>query len=200
MSRRHALVTGANRGLGREFARQLLAAGDHVVAACRHPGKATALNALAGEHPGRLHVLPLDLAQPRTHQELARELPLVLGDDARLGLHSTAMRFRDRGKLWISGFYVATVLLWLYAGVGMAMDWPYYVVLAAIAAHFTWQMSVFSIQRPDRSFMLFRSNMAVGVMMVALTTGSSITAISVGSGMFVGLSRYITSPFALVIR
>ncbi|TWG93655.1 NAD(P)-dependent dehydrogenase (short-subunit alcohol dehydrogenase family) [Luteimonas sp. J16] len=86
MSRRHALVTGANRGLGLEFARQLLAAGDHVVAACRHPGKATALNALAGEHPGRLHVLPLDLAQPRTHQELARELPLVLGDDARLGL------------------------------------------------------------------------------------------------------------------
>ncbi|TWT19290.1 SDR family oxidoreductase [Luteimonas marina] len=83
---RHALVTGANRGLGLEFVRQLLTAGDHVVAACRQPGRATALNTLAGEHPGRLHVLPLDLANPKSHAELARELPLVLGDDGRLGL------------------------------------------------------------------------------------------------------------------
>ena len=59
---RTALVTGANRGIGLEFVRQLLARGDHVVAACRHPGKAAALNSLAGEHPGRLHVLPLDVA------------------------------------------------------------------------------------------------------------------------------------------
>lgn len=75
---RRSLVTGANRGLGLEFARQLLAAGDHVVATCRHPGKANALNQLAGEHPGRLHVLPLDVAEPKTHAELARELPLVV--------------------------------------------------------------------------------------------------------------------------
>lgn len=57
-----------------------------MVATCRQPGRATALNALAGEHPGRLHVLPLDLAQPRSHRELASELPLVLGDDGRLDL------------------------------------------------------------------------------------------------------------------
>lgn len=82
---RHALVTGANRGLGLEFVRQLLARGERVIAACRHPGKATALNTLAGEHPGRLHVLPLDVAQPKSHAELARELPLVLGDDDETG-------------------------------------------------------------------------------------------------------------------
>ena len=75
---RRSLVTGANRGLGLEFARQLLARGDHVVATCRHPGKANALNQLVGEHPGRLHVLPLDVADPRSHAELARELPLVM--------------------------------------------------------------------------------------------------------------------------
>jgi NAD(P)-dependent dehydrogenase (short-subunit alcohol dehydrogenase family) len=78
---RHVLVTGANRGLGLAFVRQLLARGDRVVAACRHPGKATALNTLAGEHPGRLHVLPLDVAVPKSHAEFARELPLVLGDE-----------------------------------------------------------------------------------------------------------------------
>ena len=77
MSARHCLVTGANRGLGLEFVRQLLARGDRVVATCRHPGKANALNQLAGEFPGRLHVLPLDVADPKSIAELARELPLV---------------------------------------------------------------------------------------------------------------------------
>lgn len=78
-SSRHVLVTGANRGLGLEFTRQLLARGDRVVATCRQPGKATALNPLAGAYPGRLHVLPLDIAEPKSHAELVRELPLVLG-------------------------------------------------------------------------------------------------------------------------
>ena len=83
---RHVLVTGANRGIGLAFTGQLLARGDHVVATCRHPGKAAALNALGGEHPGRLHVLPLDVASEKSRAELARELPLVLGEDGHLDL------------------------------------------------------------------------------------------------------------------
>jgi NAD(P)-dependent dehydrogenase (short-subunit alcohol dehydrogenase family) len=79
--RRNCLVTGANRGIGLEFVRQLLARGEHVVAACRHPGKATALNGLAAQHPGRLHVLPLDVADPKSRAGLLHELPLVLGED-----------------------------------------------------------------------------------------------------------------------
>ena len=76
------LVTGGNRGIGLEFVRQLLARGDRVVATCRHPGKAAQLNALAGAHPGRLHVMPLDVAQPKSRAELLRELPLVLDERA----------------------------------------------------------------------------------------------------------------------
>ena len=74
---RRSVVTGANRGLGLEFVRQLLARGDHVIAACRHPGKATELNHLAGDHPGRLHVLPLDVADEKSRIAFAHELPLV---------------------------------------------------------------------------------------------------------------------------
>jgi NAD(P)-dependent dehydrogenase (short-subunit alcohol dehydrogenase family) len=74
---RRSLVTGANRGLGLEFVRQLLARGDHVIAACRHPGKATELNHLAGDYPGRLHVLPLDVADEKSRTAFAHELPLV---------------------------------------------------------------------------------------------------------------------------
>ncbi|KFN50627.1 SDR family oxidoreductase [Arenimonas composti] len=68
-----AVVTGANRGLGLEFVRQLLAAGTHVVAGCRRPGEATALNRLAGDLPGHLHVLPLDIADARSRQAFATE-------------------------------------------------------------------------------------------------------------------------------
>jgi NAD(P)-dependent dehydrogenase (short-subunit alcohol dehydrogenase family) len=75
---RRSLVTGANRGLGLEFVRQLLARGDHVVATSRQPGRANALNQLVGQHPGRLHVLPLDVGDAKSHAELARELPLVI--------------------------------------------------------------------------------------------------------------------------
>ncbi|MDQ3511466.1 MAG: SDR family oxidoreductase [Pseudomonadota bacterium] len=79
---RHCLVTGANRGLGLEFVRQLLSRGDRVTATARHPGRANELNRLVGEHPGQLHVLPLDVASPRSHAELVRELPLLAGGEA----------------------------------------------------------------------------------------------------------------------
>lgn len=77
MEARHCLVTGANRGLGLEFVRQLLARGDRVVATARHPGKATELNALAARHPGHLRVLPLDVAAPKSIESLAAELPML---------------------------------------------------------------------------------------------------------------------------
>ncbi len=108
MSIRHSLVTGANRGLGLEFVRQLLARGEHVIATCRHPGKATALNTLAGEHPGRLHVLPLDVASEKSRADLARELPLVLGGHedhdrprpGRLGLLLNNAGVLHSGERW----------------------------------------------------------------------------------------------------
>lgn len=85
-SHRVSVVTGANRGLGLESTRRLLSRGEHVVAACRDPGHAHALNALAGEHPGRLHVLPLDVADTRSRAAFAAELPLVLDEERRIGL------------------------------------------------------------------------------------------------------------------
>ena len=77
----NTLVTGANRGIGLEFTRQLLKRGDRVIAACRKPGYANALDALAGEHPGRLQVVPLDVAEAASHKALIGELPLLLGDE-----------------------------------------------------------------------------------------------------------------------
>ena len=99
MSMRIALVTGANRGLGLEFVRQLLARGERVLAACRQPGKAPALNTLAGDHPGRLQVLPLDVANETSRNAFARELALVL-DDARIDLLVNNAGVLHSGERW----------------------------------------------------------------------------------------------------
>ena len=73
-SSQRALVTGANRGLGLEFVRQLLARGGRVVASCRQPAEATALQALVAAHPGRLHVLALAVDSEASRLAFAREV------------------------------------------------------------------------------------------------------------------------------
>lgn len=55
------LVTGANRGLGLEFARQYAADGWQVFAACRAPNSAKELQRLAAENGGRVRVLEMDV-------------------------------------------------------------------------------------------------------------------------------------------
>ena len=62
------LVTGANRGLGLEFARQYHAAGWRVIATARNPAAATDLRALG------VRVLQLDVADPASIAGLADEL------------------------------------------------------------------------------------------------------------------------------
>lgn len=63
------LVTGANRGIGLEFARQYANQGYHVIACCRDPLKATALNALAVS--GQVSVQALDVGDFKQIEALA---------------------------------------------------------------------------------------------------------------------------------
>lgn len=98
-----------------------------------------------------------------------------INDDRRLGLKSTAIRFGDRGKAWLSGFYGATLLLWGYGGWAMGMGWGYAVVLALIAAHFIWQLAIFDVNNPARSFYLFRANMLTAVLLV-VAAGAGVMA------------------------
>jgi NAD(P)-dependent dehydrogenase (short-subunit alcohol dehydrogenase family) len=77
---RVALVTGANRGIGLEVARQLALRGDTVVLTARDPAKAE--RAAAGL-PGDGRVLPrrLDVTDPASIERVAEELR---GRDGRL--------------------------------------------------------------------------------------------------------------------
>ena len=67
-------ITGASRGLGLEFARQYAAEGWRVLATCRAPAQAPALNAVAGD----VTVLALDVAD----RAAVAGLPALVGDGA----------------------------------------------------------------------------------------------------------------------
>jgi len=63
-------ITGANRGLGLEYARQYAADGWRVLATCREPAKAAALAALDGD----VHIHTLDVSDHGQIQALAKTL------------------------------------------------------------------------------------------------------------------------------
>lgn len=70
------LVTGANRGIGLELARQFSSAGWQVLAACRKPDEARQLNELAETSNGGITVHRLEV----TSAEDIRELASAVGD------------------------------------------------------------------------------------------------------------------------
>jgi len=73
----HALVTGASRGIGLEFVRQLLAEPrfTRVFAGCRRPAQANALSLLAvGEL--RLRIVALDVADEAQVEAAARQVAI----------------------------------------------------------------------------------------------------------------------------
>ncbi len=68
------LVSGANRGLGLEFARQLLERGDHVIATAREPDKANELGILGNQFPEALQIEELDVGDPSSIAALTAKL------------------------------------------------------------------------------------------------------------------------------
>jgi NAD(P)-dependent dehydrogenase (short-subunit alcohol dehydrogenase family) len=70
---KYILITGANRGIGLEFARQYRDSGHYVFATCRNPDTATELQDLfQGRNTGSIHAL--DIANTNQIRSLADEL------------------------------------------------------------------------------------------------------------------------------
>lgn len=67
------LITGANRGIGLEYVKQYAKDGWHVIACCREPADADALNMLVTEHSD-VEVHALDVADFEQIDALARKL------------------------------------------------------------------------------------------------------------------------------
>jgi len=103
LSGRVAVVTGANRGLGRELTRYLAGRGARVVMACRDEaaGEAAAAGLRATVAGARLDVRPLDLA----HLASVERFATGLADETRLDLlcNNAGLMAVDRG-LTADGF------------------------------------------------------------------------------------------------
>ena len=69
-----AFITGANRGLGLEFVKQLTQRGDTVYAACRNPDDADDLKQIGGD----VHILALDAADPQSIRAAADQVSAKL--------------------------------------------------------------------------------------------------------------------------
>ena len=67
------LITGTNRGIGLEFTRQYAADGWNVIACCRDPQSATALQALANAHQN-IQIVALDVADFAQIEAVALQL------------------------------------------------------------------------------------------------------------------------------
>lgn len=90
------LLTGANRGIGLEFARQYAADGWAVIATCRDPGRAKAL----GEVKGTVEIERLDVADAGQIESLAsrlgsRPIDLLINNAAIAGRRSASLGALD---------------------------------------------------------------------------------------------------------
>ena len=74
------LITGANRGIGFQLAKQYLQAGKNVIASARQPAAANDLQNLAQKYPQQLRVLALDVADAESVAKAAAELTGVCVD------------------------------------------------------------------------------------------------------------------------
>ncbi len=68
------LITGANRGLGLEFARQYLADGWQAFAACRNPASAGELQRMARDSSGKLTIVAMDVTDAASIRKAAAQL------------------------------------------------------------------------------------------------------------------------------
>jgi len=82
------LITGANRGIGLEFARQFSTLGWQVVATARHPEAATELQAIRSRHPGlaieQLDITSQDQVDALAGQYRGRPIDVLINNAALL--------------------------------------------------------------------------------------------------------------------
>jgi 4-hydroxybenzoate polyprenyltransferase len=88
-------------------------------------------------------------------------------DDALIGVKSSALALGQHTRSWLFVFYAAAVLLWGMAGWVVGCGGLFWVGLAAATVQLLWQAARVDIDRPADCLAKFRSNRAVGWLMLA---------------------------------
>ncbi|KAI3821837.1 hypothetical protein L1987_09410 [Smallanthus sonchifolius] len=85
-------------------------------------------------------------------------------DDKIVGVKSTALRFGDSTKMWVSGFGVACISSLALSGFNANLGLPYYVFLAAASGQLTWQIWTVDISSAADCSRKFVSNKWFGAL------------------------------------
>ncbi len=175
------LITGANRGLGFEFARQYAERGCKIIATARKPEKANALNALAASK-GNIMVEKLDVTDHAAIEALAEkysDTPIdLLLNNAGIGGHVPSQQFTQMDYAVFDKVFAVNV-----KG-PMKMCEAFYKQVRAselkkMVTVSSSQGSISSVNRPDLYF--YRaSKSAVNMLMVNLAQQLKRKKISVG--------------------
>lgn len=107
------LITGANRGIGFELTRQYAETGWRVVACCREPGKAQALDGLAKAHAKQVTIHRLDVTNSEHIKALATSIgntpiDILLNNAGIYGRRDATLGNTDESQ-WLETFRVNTI-------------------------------------------------------------------------------------------
>lgn len=176
------LITGSNKGLGLEFARQYAARGWQVIATCRRPDEATDLQALAAENPN-VTIERLDVTDHPAIDALAekyKDTPIdILVNNA--GINGDPSKTQNFGKFDYDAFrYVLEVNT--IGPIKMAEAFVEHVKKSELKKILTVSSSVGSIAQTRGGLYFYRtSKTAVNMMMRNLALQLK------GQGIIVGM-------------
>lgn len=86
-------------------------------------------------------------------------------DDERIGMKSTALYFGDSTKPWLKRFYLASVTMWLYAGILSSLHNVFYLALLAVGLIFYYQYKNFNPDNSSQCMSIFKNNSYVGLLL-----------------------------------
>jgi 4-hydroxybenzoate polyprenyltransferase len=88
-------------------------------------------------------------------------------DDAVVGVRSTARRFANAARRWLSLFAVLALAFWTWAGLLASLGPFYFGLLGAIAGHFIWQIAFLKPDDQANCLAKFKANAQVGWLLLA---------------------------------
>ncbi len=95
-------------------------------------------------------------------------------DDMLIGVKSTAIKFGDKTRVWLFGFYGVTAALLALAGVLAELHWAYFAVLALGVAHLLWQAMKVDTDNAKDCLVKFKTNRDFGfIILAAIIAGHS---------------------------
>jgi 4-hydroxybenzoate polyprenyltransferase len=88
-------------------------------------------------------------------------------DDALVGVRSTALLFGDETRVWLAGFYLAALTMFIAAGFRAELNYVYYIGVGFGALHFVWQIFRLDADDPQDCLAKFKSNKWIGILITA---------------------------------